>query len=220
LKGFLLPASCDCRNGFDIAEFQMTDSEDNPSNPVTMESSVGVSEIVGVFDHIPVIYGEDPEAYTQLTANINAAVKPGDFIEQMLARDVIDLFWELTRLRRLKAGLLDANMGKGVRQILSSILKCDAHEKDQLAVSWHAGDQKARDEVAKALTAAGLSEHAIMGQTLALLIDAIDRIDRMTASLEARRGNALREIDRHRAALGAAVRAIGEAADAEFREVD
>ncbi len=43
----------------------------------------------------------------------------------------------------------------------------------------------------------------------------------MLASSEARRNNALREIERHRAALGAAVRqAVDEIQDAEFRDVE
>ena len=42
----------------------------------------------------------------------------------------------------------------------------------------------------------------------------------MQASAEARRNNALREIDRHREAAGAAARrAIDEVEDAEFSEV-
>jgi hypothetical protein len=43
----------------------------------------------------------------------------------------------------------------------------------------------------------------------------------MLASVEARRNNALREIDRHRAALADAVRqSIEEIEDAEFRDVE
>jgi hypothetical protein len=52
-------------------------------------------------------------------------------------------------------------------------------------------------------------------------IDVVERIDRTLASAEARRGNALREIDRHREAAGAATRkAIGEVEDVEFRDVE
>ncbi len=92
----------------------------------------------------------------------------------------------------------------------------DNHE---LAVCWQAGEKDARDRVAELLSAAGLSVEAVMGQTLSLSIDSIERIDRMIASAEARRGNALREIDRHRATLGATVRATAETEDAEFKEV-
>ena len=43
----------------------------------------------------------------------------------------------------------------------------------------------------------------------------------MLASLEARRNNALREIDRHRDALGSGVRrSIEEIEDADFRDVE
>jgi hypothetical protein len=52
-------------------------------------------------------------------------------------------------------------------------------------------------------------------------IDVFERTDQMLASTEARRNNALREIDRHRGAMGAGVRkAIDEVEDAEFRDVE
>ena len=48
-----------------------------------------------------------------------------------------------------------------------------------------------------------------------------ERFDRLLESSEARRNKALREIERHRAAFGAAMRqAIDEVQDAEFRDVD
>jgi hypothetical protein len=203
-----------------LAEFSMVDIERNPSTPMLELSSVAVSEVAGVFADAPLIIGEDPADYAQLTAKVLAVVRPGDFIEEMFARDVIDLFWEVTRLRRLKAGLLDANRGKGVKEILKSLRSADDEDNQGLAVSWTAGDKIARDGVAELLAAAGLSVEAVMGQTLSLSIDSIERIDRMIASAEARRGNALREIDRHRATLGVAVRAVAETEDGEFKEVD
>jgi hypothetical protein len=70
------------------------------------------------------------------------------------------------------------------------------------------------------LAKAGLTMDAMMAQTLARNIDGVERIDRLVASAEARRNVALREIDRHRAALGAALRqAADEAPDAEFKEI-
>jgi hypothetical protein len=61
----------------------------------------------------------------------------------------------------------------------------------------------------------------VMAETLEGKIDSFERFDRLLASSEARRNNALREIERHRAALGSAVRqAIDGIQDAEFRDVD
>ncbi len=53
-----------------------------------------------------------------------------------------------------------------------------------------------------------------------LRMETAERIDRMIAGDEARRNVALREIDRHRATLGAALRqAADEILDAEFKEI-
>jgi hypothetical protein len=53
-----------------------------------------------------------------------------------------------------------------------------------------------------------------------LRMETAERIDRMIAGDEARRNVALREIDRHRATLGAALRqAADEVLDAEFKEI-
>ena len=58
-------------------------------------------------------------------------------------------------------------------------------------------------------------------KTIDVKLDSLERLDRMLASSEARRTNALREIDRHREALGAAARrALDEAEDVEFRDVE
>jgi hypothetical protein len=57
----------------------------------------------------------------------------------------------------------------------------------------------------------------VMAQTLESKLDSYERL----ASLEPRRNNALREIDRHRAALGSVVRqSIEEIEDADFRDVE
>ena len=56
------------------------------------------------------------------------------------------------------------------------------------------------------LNKARLSIDDVAARTLEYKLDSFERLDRMLASAEARRNNALHEIDRHRSALGAAVR--------------
>jgi predicted outer membrane protein len=78
-----------------------------------------------------------------------------------------------------------------------------------------------RNEFQKLLKKAGLGMEDVMAEALSSKIDTFERFDRMLASAEARRNNALREIDRHRSALGAAVRqVIDDVEDAEFRDVE
>ena len=54
----------------------------------------------------PLLPGEQEAEYATHVARIVAAAQPRDAIEDLLTRDVIDLSWEVVRLRRLKAGLL------------------------------------------------------------------------------------------------------------------
>ena len=71
------------------------------------------------------------------------------------------------------------------------------------------------------LNEAGLAIDEVTAKTLECKLDSFERLDRMLASAEARRNNALREIDRHRDALGAAVRSsIDEPQDVEFQDVE
>jgi len=91
----------------------------------------------------------------------------------------------------------------------------------KLAGVWVAGERGAQKKVAGALQKAQLTIEDVMAKTLEGEIDSFERFDRILASSEARRNNALSEIDRHRAALGGAVRhAIDEVQDAEFHDVE
>jgi hypothetical protein len=168
----------------------------------------------------PLLPGEQEAEYATHVARIVAAAQPRDAIEDLLTRDVIDLSWEVLRLRRLKARLLRGATSSGISSVMYR-LGYEEESAEELAANWAAGKKAAQNEVARALRKAQLTMEDVMAETLEGKIDSFERFDRLLVSLEARRNNALREIDRHRAALGAAVRqAIDEVQDAEFRDVD
>jgi len=172
----------------------------------------------------PLLPGEQEAEYAIHVARIVAVAQPRDAIEDLLTRDVIDLSWEILRLRRTKAGIVKASMSDGVREVLDGL----GYGQDQmydytkrLGQSWAAGDKKSRKEVMAALNAAGLTVDELTAKTLESKLHSFERLDRMLASAEARRNNGLREIDRHREALGRAIRqAIDEVQGAEFRDVE
>ena len=171
----------------------------------------------------PLLPGEDGTEYAKFTAQFLAAAKPRDFIEEILARDAIDLSWEILGRRRLKAGLLRMACSDGVRSVAGKLgyKLSPLGSVYDLAAKWMSGDTAARKQFDEILKKAGLGMEDVMAEALSSKIDAFERIDRMLASAEARRNNALREIDRHRSTLGAAVRqAIDEVQDAEFRDVE
>ena len=188
---------------------------------IAQPTAVGdvVDRVVGIAP-APLLPGESEADYVNLIARIVAVAKPSDAIEEILTRDAIDLTWEILRLRRMKVGLLRASMGSGIESVMRS-LGYNPVSAREIAAGWAAGEKSAKNEVARALRKAQLTMEDVMAKTLEGEIDSFERFDRMLASSEARRNNALREIERHRAALGAAVRqAIDGVQDAEFRDVD
>jgi hypothetical protein len=164
--------------------------------------------------------GEKETDYAEVALRIVRAAKPRDAIEEFLVRDVVDLTWEILRLRRVEAGTLRASMGVGVRLVLDG-LDGDYSEAGKLGNSWAAGNDSARNKVDVILNKAGLTIDEVTARTRENKLASFERLDRLLASAEARRNNALREIDRHRDALGGGVRrSIEEIEDAEFRDVE
>jgi hypothetical protein len=172
----------------------------------------------------PLLPGEKQADYSDVAVRVVRAANPRDAIEEFLIRDVIDLTWEILRLRRAKSGMLKASMSAGVYEILKGLghgPRSGPFYVRELGEKWAAGDKDARKEVDAALAKAGLTIDDATAKTMESKLDSFERLDRMLASAEARRNNALREIDRHRNALGGGVRrSIEEIEDAEFRDVE
>ena len=96
----------------------------------------------------PLLPGEDGAEYAKFTAQFLAAAKPRDFIEEILARDAIDLSWEILRLRRLKAGLLRMACGDGVRSVAGMLgpKPSPVGSLYDFAAKWMSGDSATRNE--------------------------------------------------------------------------
>ena len=138
----------------------------------------------------PLLPGEQEAEYATLIARIVAVAQPRDAIEDLLTRDVIDLTWEVFRLRRVKAGILKASIHTGVERVLDGLGYGQDQKYDytkRLGQSWASGDKKSRKEVMAALSAAGLTIDEVTAKTVESKLDSFERLDRMLASAEARR---------------------------------
>jgi hypothetical protein len=166
----------------------------------------------------PLIEGEDATEYDELFSRVSTAIKLRDFLEEMWVRDVVDLMWDILRMRRLKAGLLTSGKVKGLREILVQLL--DGLPAHTLSERWAARDQQAVEEVGELLASKGLTMDVVLARALSANIDSVDRIDRMGMNAEARRNAALRELGRHRAIIAAASQqASDHVIDAAFQDV-
>jgi len=156
------------------------------------------------------LLGEDADGYNELFAQVSARLIPNDVLEDMLMRDVVDLAWDVRRLRRMKANLLRLRARNAMSEVLAPLVS-GAYA---LAEKWSARDAAAVGRVEAALESAGLSMDTVMAAALRAEIDEFERIDAMIADAENRRSTALSEIERHRASFAQELRdATAAAAD-------
>ena len=165
--------------------------------------------------------GDDPARYDLLQSRVSGSLGPKDFLEEIWARDVVDLVWEIFRLRRIKADLMREAAHKGVLEILKPRLSLlNGGSSRDTAAKWACGDHKAAAVVNHVLASADLTMDAVHANTFSALIDRFEIIDRMTMMAEGRRDTVLREIDRHRTSFAQRLRhAIVNAEDAEFEAI-
>ena len=69
------------------------------------------------------LLGEDGRGYDELLAEVSRVLVPHDVIEDMWIRDVVDLAWDVLRLRRLKANLLRVRAREALREVLDPLVR-------------------------------------------------------------------------------------------------
>src|SRR5262245_64224520 len=139
------------------------------------------SSDAGVLGPAILVAGESSEAYDSLFARIRAVVEPTDMLEEIWVRDVTDLAWEVSRLRRIKAHLMQACAHEGLAKALSHLRVGNNHYI--VARRWFAGDAAAAQIVNTAFAAAGLTVDSVTALTMSERIDEIERIELMTMEI-------------------------------------
>jgi len=158
-----------------------------------------------------VLRWEEQGDFDALPARISATLRPADMMEEMWTREVADLVWQIFRLRRMKDTLLDEASYRGLAEVLrprmSSVPRLEGVEPDKdwasrclstLVQRWAANPHAVAGTVQAALAKAGLRLDAVEAKTFELLIDQMERFDRMTMMIERRRNAIVREIGRYR----------------------
>jgi hypothetical protein len=185
----------------------------NPATPDNSTASIPAASAA-------LARGEDTAAYDDLAARVARAVAPAGVVEQLLVREVVDVTWDVARLRRYKVDLLATRAADGMEAVLRGLGETSARGK---ARAWAAGTPTAIADVNEQLATAGLGPDAVAASTFVAHLDEYERIEKMIGAAEARRAAILREIGRHRAALAARLREATDRAamieDGELAEV-
>jgi hypothetical protein len=195
-------------------------------------------DVDSIFGPPPILPGEDASAYGTLLARVSADVRPKDIIEKFWVRDIVDLTWDVFRLRKIKAGLaaqhfldvlsnrLDglvedspgypsSTEGLNIQEINNSLcytLPYQWVKKEPDVVAWVSELEANKD----------ISMNEVLASAFVRNLDRIERVDRLLTVAESRRNVAFREIERRREiAFSRSLRgAVQQAEDAEFTIVE
>ena len=145
------------------------------------------------------------------------AVSPADAIEAIWTKDVVDKIWEVHRLQRLKARLLEAGREQALETILRDALPMDPGDigagyldTPRVAAGWATGKTQDVKQVGKFLQGRGLDAETITATSLVRNLSEIERIERMIGNAEARRDAVLRDLERRRESIARRLRRVAE----------
>lgn len=167
----------------------------------------------------PLLPHEDAKAYEALQTRVRAEVEPADVFEEIWTQDVIELIWEIRRLKRIQTRIVAIAVPDAVYQIAAQQDSSDGVPAPALSVGWAKNEKEVVAQVKKMLHVRGLSEDDLEAEAFRLRIDELATINHMIVQAEARRNRAIEDIDRHREVLAAKLRRAAEYEDAQYEEI-
>ena len=165
---------------------------------------------------LPLLITESADEFDALRDAFEQEIKPRGIIEQMYVHDFCSIVWEILRLRRGRAAIVNAAFRDALVHVLTECLtkpgklQLDLDDQVQtLALAWFKNEQ-GKKRVAKTLNESGFDEYAIEGEAIRRSSSALELLNRMLASLEARRDKALRCIGDYRDGWGRQLRGLSD----------
>jgi hypothetical protein len=160
----------------------------------------------------PLLLTESKDEFNLIRDNLNDQIKPRGIIEQMYIEDIAYLVWEILRLRRSKAAIVNSAFRDALTDVVEQLLRNPGqwrHElkgrPEKLARAWFS-DSNVKKQIAGLLRQFNLDETAIEAEAFRKSAETLERIDRLMASAEARRDKALVCIAQYCGDFGALLR--------------
>jgi hypothetical protein len=145
--------------------------------------------------HPPMLSGVSEEDFLRPSSALEDAIKPRDFLEETLVADVAAAVWEILRLRRFKAWVIETQRRSALSNLLWYRLQVMQEEEADRVSARFFSDESARTEVLEILHRSNLDEGAIEAEAMRDVLDQLETADKMLVMAEARRERALRLID-------------------------
>jgi hypothetical protein len=155
----------------------------------------------------PLLITESADEFDALRDAFEREIKPRGIVEQMYLHDISSIVWEILRLRRCKAVIINSTFRGALENLLPQFLRQPGQveydvrdEAKGLAHAWFT-DQEAKKEVSEILSGFELDDSAIEAEAIRRSSSDLELLDKMLTSLESRRDKALRCVAEYRTSL-------------------
>jgi hypothetical protein len=180
---------------------------------VTAKSIELPKELEQFFDNPPLVGTERREDYDKFSSAILTAEKPANAIHFVLAKEFVDLSWEIRRERGIKAEIIKLKQKKAKNPSGMAMTRADFARAKAEAENPSMFTKKASKPEKEEDPASFLAEAYMVGDR------DIDIIDTRIASYLYRRSNVLRDIARYSEHLARKLEKVtSEVIDGEFTE--
>jgi hypothetical protein len=160
----------------------------------------------------PLLKSESAAAFDAMHEALESEIKPRGFIERMYVADICAILWDILRLRRCKAVIINAAYRPALGHLLVQLLRqpgqsdfADEDAAEELALRRFT-DPAAKKQVSEILGQFELDELSIEAEAIRRSSADLEALDRMLTSLESRRDKALRCIGDYRDGLARRLR--------------
>jgi hypothetical protein len=172
------------------------------AEPASNYSSLVPAEISAILGKPPVLAAERLDAYQALFVAVARERRPRATVEWLLVRDIADMDWQIQRLRRAIASVLDITYKEALEKVLREFCPKrsvdEYHEIKSLVEKWYEGPAQ-RDQVKSVLSKYNLDSEAIIGQAFVLRCVELEKMERMLTAAEVKRNAFIRTFDDCRA---------------------
>ena len=186
-------------------------------------AAVAVQHILSLFGPPPLLSTERSDHFELLLTQLVVAIAPANTIEQMWVYDVAVLVWEMMRLRRYKALVIEKRLPDVFRSIATDNIGDDGEsdESDRFADVYYR-DPEQRRVLAEALADYNLTTDIVDAEAFrSSLSFGLEKIEPMLASLQVRRDAIVREIGAYRDSLARQVKkAIDDVIEVPAEDVE
>jgi hypothetical protein len=166
-----------------------------------------------LFSKPQLLITESAEDFASLSTDLTEEIKPRGIVERMYVADIASLVWEILRLRRCKAVIVNIAFKDAVSWTVYRLAgepdmgTPEREWVDAVVIDWFS-KPKARKEVLQLLEQFDLDEFAIEAEAMRRVFEDLQLLDNMLTSLESRLNRAFRSIADYRDGFAKQVREV------------